>query len=114
MTDTQRTRATGTIPQQRGTASQTPRAPRPRRTGLGLAGAAAALAGVGLGWGGAVLVGGTAATPEVEPPGITEVEAARWQAQADYFEQLWGHRLYERAQQGDPAMADCLTAVRES
>ena len=113
MTDTQRTLATGTIPQQRDTASQTPRAPRPRRTRLGLAVAAAALAGVGLGWGGAVLVGGTAATPDVEPPGITEVEAARWQAQVDYFEQLWGHRLYERAQQGDQAMGECLASVRE-
>jgi hypothetical protein len=69
--------------------------------------------GLGLGWAGAGLIGAGSPGEGTAQPGLADVEAARWEAQADYFEQLWGHRLYELAQQGDQVMGECLAAVRE-
>jgi hypothetical protein len=112
MTDTQQTERGRTVPRQRHTPVDLDGAGRRGRSAVVVA-LAAGVIGLGLGWAGSGLVNGGPQGEGTEQPGLADVEAARWEAQADHFEQLWGHRLYERAQQGDGDMAECLAAVRE-
>jgi hypothetical protein len=112
MTDTQQSRRGTTVPRQRHIPADMDGGARRGPSGAVVA-LAAGVIGLGLGWAGAGLLGGGPPGEGTDQPGLADVEAARWEAQSDYFEQLWGHRLYERAQQGDPAMGECLASVRE-
>ena len=112
MTETQQTQRDVSVPRRSHPSPDANGAAGRGRPGIVVA-LAAGVIGLGLGWAGSGLLGGGEPGEATEQPEPADVEAARWEAQADHFEQRWGHRLYERAQQGDQAMDECLAAVRE-